>query len=263
VLAEYARRFAAGEIGKHRSTDMKCTLKRFEAELGEINAATLTGGQIKDWLAGMGELTPRTRNNQLVDLHAAFATAKTWNLISENPLAGVQKFNVSKAPKIEILTPEQLSAFLNVVDTKFIPFFTINAFTGLRRAEVERLDWSEIKLDRRLIDLPPEKSKNKRRKLVEIPENLARWLTPHLRTGGSIMPRAKIQVAMENAVEKASIDWPHNCLRHSFCSHAVALYGFTCTSLQADHSERMLRDHYREVVVREEAEQYFAILPKS
>ena len=106
----------------------------------------------------------------MVDLHAAFATAKTWNLISENPLAGVQKFNVSKAPKIEILTPEQLSAFLNVVDTKFIPFFTINAFTGLRRAEVERLDWSEIKLDRRLIDLPPEKSKNKRRKLVEIPE---------------------------------------------------------------------------------------------
>ena len=103
-------------------------------------------------------------------MHAAFATAKTWNLISENPLAGVQKFNVSKAPKIEILTPEQLSAFLNVVDTKFIPFFTINAFTGLRRAEVERLDWSEIKLDRRLIDLPPEKSKNKRRKLVEIPE---------------------------------------------------------------------------------------------
>src|SRR6266853_182015 len=88
------------------------------------------------------------------------------------PLAGIQKFNVSKAPKIGILTPEQLSAFLDVVDTKFIPFFTINAFTGLRRAEVERLDWSEIKLDRRLIELPPAKSKNKRRKLVEIPENL-------------------------------------------------------------------------------------------
>jgi hypothetical protein len=120
--------------------------------------ATLTGGQIKDWLAGMDELTPRTRNNQMVDLHAAFATAKTWNLISENPLAGVQKFNVLKAPKIGILTPEQLSAFMNVV-----------------------------------------------------------------------------QLAMENAVEKAGIEWPHNCLRHSFCSYAVALHGFTWTSVQADH----------------------------
>src|SRR5258705_3740810 len=45
----------------------------------------------------------------------------------------------------------------------------------------------------------------------------------------------KVQVAMENAVEEAEIDWPHNCLRHSFCSHAVALHGFTWTSLQADH----------------------------
>ena len=102
--------------------------------------ATITGGQIKDWLAGMDELTPCTRNNQMVDLHAAFETAKTWNLISENPLGGIQKFNVSKAPEIGILTPEQLSAFLNVVDTKFIPFFTINAFTGLRRAEVETIE---------------------------------------------------------------------------------------------------------------------------
>jgi hypothetical protein len=64
-------------------------------------------------------------------------------------------------------------------------------------------------LDRRLIDLPPAKSKNKRRKLVDVPENLAAWLTPQAKTEGSIMPRAKVQVAMANAVEKAGIEWPH------------------------------------------------------
>jgi hypothetical protein len=64
-----------------------------------------------------------------------------------------------------------------------------------------------------LIDLPPVKSKNKRRKLVDIPENLASWLTPQAKTEGSIMPRAKVQVAIANAVEKAGIEWPHNCLR--------------------------------------------------
>jgi hypothetical protein len=89
--------------------------------------------------------------------------------------------------------------------------------------------------NRRLIDLPSAKSKNKRRKLVEIPENLAAWLTPQAQTEGSIMPRAKVRVAMANAVEKAGTEWPHNCLRHSFCSHAVALHGLTWTSLQADH----------------------------
>jgi hypothetical protein len=50
-------------------------------------------------------------------------------------------------------------------------------------------------LDRRLIDPPPDKSKNKRRKLVEIPENLAAWLRPQAKTEGSIMPRVKAQVA--------------------------------------------------------------------
>jgi hypothetical protein len=75
------------------------------------------------------------------------------------------------------------------------------------------------------------------------------------------MPRAKIQVALENAVAKAGIKWPHNCLRHSFCNYAVALHGFTWTCLQADHSERTLRDRYREVVTKADAERYFAIQP--
>src|ERR1700730_12901896 len=90
VLAEYARRLAAGEIGQHRAVDMRTALNRFQVQFGDTNMATLTGGQIKDWLAGMDELTPRTRNNRMVDLHGAFVTAKTWNPIAENPLAGIQ-----------------------------------------------------------------------------------------------------------------------------------------------------------------------------
>jgi hypothetical protein len=120
---------------------------------------------------------------------------------------------------------------------------------GQMLAGVQGTQWPDLApqphwallLDRRLIDLPPANSKNKRRKPVEIPENLAAWLTPQTKTEGSIMPRAKVQVAMANCVDKAGIEWPHNCLRHPFCSRAVALHGFTWTSLQADHSERMLR----------------------
>jgi hypothetical protein len=57
---------------------------------------------------------------------------------------------------------------------------------ALRRAEVERLAWSEIKLDRGLVDLPYTKSKNERRKLIQIPENLARILTPLDRSEGPL-----------------------------------------------------------------------------
>jgi integrase len=54
-----------------------------------------------------------------------------------------------KTAKVAILTPQELSRFLHVADRDFVPFFVLNAFTGLRREEVIRLDWSEIKLDRR------------------------------------------------------------------------------------------------------------------
>jgi hypothetical protein len=104
---------------------------------------------------------------------------------------GYPKIQCFEGSQVRDIETEQLSTFSNVVDTKFIPFFTINAFTGLRRAEAKRLDCSEIKIDRRLIDLPSGKSKNKRRKLVEIPDNLTAWLTPQAKTEGSIMPRAK------------------------------------------------------------------------
>jgi site-specific recombinase XerD len=75
----------------------------------------------------------------------------------------------------------------------------------------------------------------------------------------TVKPNRKLQWVMEQAAEKAGIVWTPNVLRHSFCSYAVAAKGFTWTSLQADHSERMLRDQYREAVTKFEADAYFAI----
>ena len=66
---------------------------------------------------------------------------------------------------------------------------------------------------------------------------------------------------MEQVAEKAGIVWTPNVLRHSFCSYAVTAKGFTWTGLQADHSERMLREHYREVVSAEDAQRYWEIRP--
>jgi integrase len=116
---------------------------------------------------------------------------------------------------VRILSPRENDC----ADPDFIPFFTINAFTGLRREEVIRLDWREVKLDRNRIDLPFEKSKNRRRKLIEVPDNLIAWLRPHAQASGSVMPRKKLQLAFEKAAEAAEIiPWRQNALRHSFCS---------------------------------------------
>lgn len=64
---------------------------------------------------------------------------------------------------------------------------------------------------------------------------------------------------MEKAVAGAKIEWKQNCLRHSFCSYAVALKGLEWTSDQADHSIAILKRDYREVVTKADADAYFGI----
>ena len=163
--------------------------------------------------------------------------------------------------KVVILTPNEMTAFLTAVDRDWLPFFAISAFTGLRSQEVGRLDWNEINSDRSIIDLPFEKSKNGNRKLEEIPANLLPILTPFARAEGPVMPRKKLAHAMVNGARDAGIVWKQNCLRHSFCSYAVALKGLDWTAMQADHSTQTLRKNYLEVVSKEEAAKYWATKP--
>jgi hypothetical protein len=91
----------------------------------------------------------------------------------------------------------------------------------------------------------------------EILANLGAILAPYARPAGRVMPRKKIQRAMEDAAKKAGITWKQNVLRHSFCSYGVALRGLEWTADQADHDIRILRRNYRENVSREEAEGLF------
>jgi integrase len=262
IHAEFERRLQAGEASVRHAESMRETLRKFESRFGADNAAMLTANDIKTWLSEQ-DLAIKTRNRHLSYVQNIFNIAKRWGLIPNNPLEGVEPFNDpgKRGRQVSVLTPQQLQRFLNALRPEFVPFFAVSAFTGLRRSEVEQLDWSEVKLDRKLIDLPFSKSKNRKRKLIEIAENLFQILKPYAKSEGAILPpKPGLQIIMNEAAEKANIiPWPQNVLRHSFCSYSVALRGLTWTSLQADHSERMLRDHYWEAVSKEDAERYWAI----
>lgn len=263
VLTEFTRRADNGEASKGHLYMIQDTVRRLRAVFGDRHIKTLDGNEIKSWLAST-DLAVKTRNNYFGYIKNIFGRAQEWNLIDKDIFAKVEIFRnpMGNGLRVEILTPEQLMAFLRSVDKDFVPFFALNAFTGLRRQEIERLDWSEIKLNRNVIDLPATKSKNHHRKLIEIPANLSAWLKPFEQSEGSVKPHKKVQTAMETAAKKAGITkWPKNGLRHSFCSYAVTVKGFEWTAEQCDHSVAILKKHYREVVDRESAEQYWQIRP--
>ena len=239
---------------------MRDTVSKFRLQYGEMPVDKISAGDVKEWLSRL-PLAVKTRNKHLGYVASMFRLAvREWNLIEKNPLAEVAKFSdPHNGHRVSVFTSEEMRAVLTLVTPDWLPVFSINAFTGLRRSEVERLEWSEIKLDRRLIDLPYTKSKNGRRKLIQIPKNLAAILSPLAKADGPLMPNRRFDLEVKR-LKALGIKWPSNVLRHSFCSYAVAVRGIAWTAEQADHSEAMLKKHYREVVTKEDAKKYFAIL---
>ena len=58
--------------------------------------------------------------------------------------------------------------------------------------------------------------------------------------------------------------WPHDCMRHSFCSYYLAYHEDAAeTALQAGHTEGVLFKHYRALVEKEEAEKFWKLMPPS
>lgn len=92
-------------------------------------------------------------------------------------IGGVQKAKVISGD-ISIFTPEELKQLLDTINPETVPYFTIAAFAGLRKAKIERLDWSEIKLSDRVITVTAAKAKTASRRLAPVSDNLFRWFSP-------------------------------------------------------------------------------------
>ena len=69
----------------------------------DTQISTLTGAEIKAWLAGL-PLVAKTRNRHFGYLRNAFTIAKKANALAANPLEGLEPFRVKRKTKVEILT---------------------------------------------------------------------------------------------------------------------------------------------------------------
>ena len=69
---------------------------------------------------------------------------------------------------------------------------------------------------------------------------------------------------LKAAKAKWGIDkWPHDCLRHSFCSYYLAHHEAAAkTAFQAGHTESVLFQHYRKLVRSEDTEKFWGIYPE-
>lgn len=264
-------------------SDLRTRFGRVTQDFGPRKVATIDAREIDDWLRDL-PLSPQSRNNFRTVLHALFAYAEGRGYCALNPVAKTAKAKlVDKAP--DIFTPAEAQALLEAAlpapppepgatadagepwlgNPDIIPALAIGLFAGLRQAEIERLDWSEVDLGRSFIEVTAEKAKTKKRRLVKMEPNLASWLAPFVRKTGNVMPpnyRHKLDATWRKAGLEA---WPDNGLRHSYASYHLAHFkDASRLALELGHgTTQMLFAHYRELVRPEDAELYWNIKPQA
>lgn len=112
--------------------------------------------------------------------------------------------------------------------------------------------------ERGFLEVTAEKSKTRRRRIVEIQPNLAAWL----QIGGKL-PLGDVNTKVYRLTKILPFAFPRNVTRHSFVSYHLAAFDNAAkTAIQSGHSEQIMFNHYHEVVTKEAAADFWGILPK-
>ena len=258
----------ADGASKRYLNDLRSRLTRFSESFDGKPVAEITALQIDEWLRSLTDketgkrLSPVTRNNFRRVLITAFNFAWGRGYCVGNPAEQSARAKEIASP-VGILTVDETARLLESAAAELVPYIAIGAFAGLRRAELERLDWREVDLQSGLIEVTASKSKSARRRFVRIKPNLARWLQPHAQLSGNVTPK-DYGVLLANARDAAGIqDWPQNALRHSFASYHLSRFNDAALlALELGHTNsNLVFQHYRQLVKPKEAERYWKIAP--
>jgi integrase len=241
---------------------LRSHLNRF-SEHFQMPIGAVTAAQIEDWLR-RGKRGPRTRNNIRLSIITLFNFAKARGYLSKAlPTEAVQ---VAKAKdrggKIGIFRPEQVAGLLNGGDEEARLYLALGAFTGLRSAELIRLDWEDINFARGHIQVGKSKAKTATRRLVPIQPNLSQWLSPYHDRSGRVFASGRAAYRVIAYAKAAGIEWPTNALRHSYATYRLAqTQDAARVALEMGNSPQMLFRNYRELADEQDAATWFSIVP--
>ncbi len=92
-----------------------------------------------------------TVNFEISALKTVFNPAIKWGYLIENPTKGVQKPKVKDAKPTRFLSKAERQKQLDACPPDLHPMYLTFLNTGMRKAELENLEWDDIDLDRRKI----------------------------------------------------------------------------------------------------------------
>ena len=180
-----------------------------------VRISNVTGKQIEEYIRGLKtlgsdesqrrSLAGRTQNNirRLVSTLFKFAIKRGYLPKDHDEISAVERATVDSSD-IEVFSPAELqklfAACLMPVKERgkwrtreeMIPYLAVAAFCGLRAAEIQRLDWSQIHLvgPEKFVEVTAGNAKTASRRTVPINDNCAAGsnATPKLPARSSVFP---------------------------------------------------------------------------
>src|SRR6202142_4160653 len=176
TLGEIAEQFAASRqqsgLSAHYVSQCRKTVGDLAKAFPGQRLPDLKTAELDAWLGGF-KFAAKTKNGIRIILVACgnWAEGRGYLVKGSSPFPAMMRYKEMKA-SVSIFTPETIASLLTKVDVTLRPFLALGAFAGLRTAELQRLDWGDIDLDRGFITVAASKAKARRRRLVPISENL-------------------------------------------------------------------------------------------
>lgn len=243
--------------------DLQGRLEGFARIFGERQLTSITLPELQAWINDPG-LAARSRINNATKL------SQLWNFAIRHSWAESNLVEKITRPDPEdgepgILTIPQAAELLeNAERFGLLSFVALGLFAGLRQAELMRLDWAAVKLTERVVIVGAEVAKKRSRRVVDIPDALAAWLSPCVGRKGPVVDATNFRKNQDALRTAAGIkEWPHNALRHSFGSYHLAMFGDAVrTAAQMGHRDvGVLHASYKALVTKQEAERFWALRP--
>jgi integrase len=276
LLAIKKARHAAPRYLEDLTSRLNRAAKSFLKDIGNVTTA-----EIQEWLDGEKFSTQGYTDYRRV-LHLLFNFAVARGYAVDNPVKGTERVKVKRG-ETKVFTPVEIGRLLDAARNQFpdfLPCLAIGAFAGVRSAEIERMEWSDIHLAEKFIVVGASRSKTAGRRIVPIADNLAECLAPYAGREGKLWKgthdafyEAQMDLAAATAVQadadkgikaQKAVAWKANALRHSYASYRFALTNDAGrVAGELGNSAAVVHKHYRELVKPADAQRWFAVKPES
>lgn len=293
VVLEFLQAKAAKGVSPSYREQIGKDLARFDAAFGSRIIADLKAADIDAYLDTLGQRRRQMENGKQTGhrfvpasawrrnqvrgtLATLFAFARARHYLTPEKTTQVQRVEKRKAisQSCAVISPAQLRTYLDATAEharQWLPWLAIGAFTGMRTGAILRLSWKHVLWEKQLIEVEASASKIGRQYHAPMHPTLLAWLAPWSDARGAIAPETRVAKFTGKLSRWTCVPWRKNTLRASFISYRYAATGdANLVARECNTSPAEIMEHYRdirtatgEIVTRDLAEEWFAILPKT